>query len=150
MSEPTRSNQTAQPEVETDDVAGPSAGETPICYRMEPAKHLLSGEPCGQACPPVSLDDGNKMPPCLLSEQQHSVIDLDRVCRVALMVTPQRGTDAIDEAWEAVSTIRAILKQQAVPMTVTKQAVFVRSADDIESFQQLFRAYYGAPKKSAP
>ena len=28
-------------------------------------------------------------------------------------------------------------------MTVTKQAVFVRSAEDIEAFRRLFAAYYG-------
>ncbi len=51
--------------------------------------------------------------------------------------------EAIDQAWEAVSTIRVILKQQSVPMTLTKQTVFVRSADDIEAFRKLFEAYYG-------
>lgn len=137
------STQSDQPDADADDVADATAGEAPICYRMEPSRQLPSGEPCSHGCHPVALNHENKMPPCLLSEQQHSVIDLDRVCRVALMVTPQRGSDAVDEAWEAVSTIRVILKQQSVPMTVTKQAVFVRSADDIESIQRLFRAYYG-------
>lgn len=140
MSEPTKPN---QENVGADDTTVDQEAESAICYRMEPAKQMLGGEPCRHDCDPVSLGGGNKMPPCLLSDQQHSVINLDRVCRVALMVTPQKGSDAIDEAWEAVSTIRVILKQQSVPMTVTKQAVFVRSADDIESFQRLFRAYYG-------
>ena len=97
-----------------------------ICYRMEPAKQMLTGEACGDDCD--ASDDTNKMPPCLLSDQQHSVVHLDRVTRVALMVTPQPDGEAIDQAWEAVSTIRVILKQQSVPMTLTKQTVFVRNA----------------------
>jgi enamine deaminase RidA (YjgF/YER057c/UK114 family) len=114
-----------------------------ICYRMEPAKQLPAVQSCAHDCQPAANGVDTKMPPCLLSDQQHSVINLDGVCRVALMVTPQRGSSAIDEAWEAVSTIRVILKQQSSPMTVTKQAVFVRRAADIESFRRLFRAYYG-------
>ncbi len=114
-----------------------------ICYRMEPGKHLVGGGQCNHDCHPATTAGDTRMPPCLLSDQQHSVINLDGVCRVALMVTPQCGSSAIDEAWEAISTIRVILKQQPIAMTVTKQAVFVRSAADIESFRQLFRAYYG-------
>jgi enamine deaminase RidA (YjgF/YER057c/UK114 family) len=144
-------SESSKPQQETADSetskAPPADG---ICYRMQPAKQMLGCEPdhcsapsCVQHGAAVSLPGENKMPPCLLSDQQHSVIDLDRVTRVALMVTPQRSASAIDEAWEAVSTIRVILQQQSVPMTLTKQAVFVRSADDIESFRQLFRAYFG-------
>lgn len=139
MSESIKPN---QDDPRTEDDAGQQVTGA-VCYRMEPAKQMLGHEPCNHDCHPVSNGDANKMPPCLLSDQQHSVVNLDRVCRVALMVTPQRGSSAIDEAWEAVSTIRVILKQQSVPMTVTKQAVFVRSTEDIESFLQLFRAYYG-------
>ncbi len=116
---------------------------SPICYRMEPAKQMLTSEGCGHDCHADGAEGGNKMPPCLLSDQQHSVVQLDRVTRVALMVTPQPVGEAIDQAWEAVSTIRVILKQQTVPMTLTKQTVFVRSADDIDAFRKLFKAYYG-------
>ena len=110
-----------------------------VCYHMEPGKHLVGGGQCHQDCHPATAAGDTKMPPCLLSDQQHSVIDLDGVCRVALMVTPQCGSSAIDQAWEAISTIRVILKQQPVPMTVTMQTVFVRSAADIGSFASCFR-----------
>lgn len=83
------------------------------------------------------------MPPCLLSAQQHSVVDLEKVCRVALMVTPQETGEVVDQAWEAVSTIRAILRQQAHPMTVTSQTVFLRSAEDEEACRKIFAAYFG-------
>jgi enamine deaminase RidA (YjgF/YER057c/UK114 family) len=78
-----------------------------------------------------------------MCDQQHSVVDLEKVCRVALMVTPEASGDVHDEAWEAISTIRAVLKQQSVPMTVTIQTVFLRRAEDQAACQRLFRAYYG-------
>ncbi len=81
--------------------------------------------------------------PCLLMDRQHTIVALDRITRVALMVTPPPIGDAIDQAWEAVSTIRSVLKLQPVPMTVTMQLVFVRSVDDVPKFQKLFEAYYG-------
>lgn len=83
------------------------------------------------------------MPPCLLSDQQHSVIDLEKICRVALMVTPESNGDVVDEAWEAISTIRAVLKQQPSPMTVTTQTVFLRRAEDEVVCRRLFAAYFG-------
>ena len=83
------------------------------------------------------------MPPCLLSDQQHSVIDLEKACRVALMVTPEATGNVMDEAWEAVSTIRAVLKQQLSPMTVTTQTVFLRRAEDEMVCRRLFEAYFG-------
>ncbi len=39
------------------------------------------------------------MPPCLLCEQTHTVIDLESIHRVALMVTPQPTGDVIEQAW---------------------------------------------------
>ena len=121
----------------------PASSPRATCDRMEPAKRMLGSEAYGDDCHAAGANGANKMPPCLLSDQQHSVVRLDRVTRVALMVTPQPDGEAIDQAWEAVSTIRVILKQQSVPMTLTKQTVFVRSTDDIEAFQKLFEAYYG-------
>ncbi len=87
----------------------PAASPRATCDRMEPAKRMLGSEANGDDCHAAGA---NKMPPCLLSDQQHSVVRLDRVTRVALMVTPQPVGEAIDQAWEAVSTIRVILKQQ--------------------------------------
>lgn len=117
-----------------------------ICYRMQPDKQILGGCSASDChvLPTSPLAPGeNRMPPCLLSAQQHSRVNLDRVTRIALMVTPQANDTVIDQAWEAVSTIRAIMKQQAVPMTVTMQTVFVRSAEEIPLLNNLFQAYYG-------
>jgi enamine deaminase RidA (YjgF/YER057c/UK114 family) len=114
----------------------------PICYRMQPDKQLLSGNGRPLPCS-AEASETYRIPPCLLSDQHHVVVDLEGVHRVALMVTPEPGADAIDQAWEAISAVRAILKQQPVPMHVTMQTVFVRSADDIPAFRKLFEAYYG-------
>lgn len=113
-----------------------------ICYRMHPAKRMLyhaSGEI--DLLPQITGND-NQSPPCLLSDQSHSVINLEGVRRVALMVTPQPQGAVIDQAWEAFSTIRAILKQQAIPMSVVSQTVFVRRAEDAEPCRRLFHAYF--------
>ncbi len=143
MSDSTRTNRDESvPASKSADCRHPRASLNPICYQMQSDKHLLSGNGRGLACG-FEASSGNRMPPCLLSEQQHTVVDLDRVRRVALMVTPHATDSVIDQAWEAVSTIRAILKQQSVPMTVTMQTVFVRSADDIPTFRNLFQAYFG-------
>ncbi len=121
-----------------------SAGSA-ICYRMEPLKQLSSHCPHAvtgaTACPAPA--DGNRMPPCLLSSQSHSIVDLESAHRLALMVTPELSDSVTDQIWEAVSTIRAILKQQAVPMEVTAQTVFLRRAEDAEACRRLFAAYYG-------
>ncbi len=82
-------------------------------------------------------------PPHLIGEQHHTVVDLGNVKRLVMMVTPEGGGTFQDEAWEAISTIRAILRQQAVPMEVTMQTVFVRDRDDVPALELLFEAYYG-------
>lgn len=118
--------------------------ESAVCYRMEPAKRMLSGVQCpNPACPALYPANRDNNPPCLLCDQSHTVIDLGKIRRVAMMITPQAQGDVIDQAWEAVSTVRAILKQQARAMTVTSQTVFVRQASDIEQFRRLFQAYFG-------
>ena len=115
-----------------------------ICYRMAPLKQLSSDAGCvtsgnGQCAAHAGQ---NHMPPCLLCEQTHSVVDLESAHRVALMVTPEVSDNVNDQIWEAVSTIRAILRQQPVPMTVTSQTVFLRRAEDAEACRRLFAAYY--------
>ncbi|REJ91320.1 MAG: dioxygenase [Planctomycetota bacterium] len=80
---------------------------------------------------------------CVLCEQSHTIVDVESAHRVALMVTPDASESVIDQVWEAVSTIRAVLKQQPVAMTVTAQTVFLRRADDAEACRRLFAAYYG-------
>ncbi len=116
-----------------------------ICYRMDPLKalsaqtgcHLLAGSPC------LTNGDGNHMPPCLLSEQSHTVVDLDGVHRIALMITPRADGDIADQAWEAISTMRAILRQQSIPMTATSQTIFLKHAEDEAVCRRLFEAYFG-------
>lgn len=122
---------------------------TSVCYRMAPDKSMLDGAAncvdqtvCASRFSAVD-NDSNRMPPCLLSEQQHSLVDIGGVHRIALMITPQNQGAAIDQAWEAISTIRVILGQQSVPMKMVQQTVFVRSAEDIPAFRGLFEAYFG-------
>ncbi len=114
----------------------PPDEEPPIGKRISVSEEFDGECPKGAAGP-------NHIPQCLLSEEHHTVVELDRVCRVALMVTPHPTGDVIDQTWEAVSTIRAVMKQQQVPMTVTMQTVYVRSADDIRAIRRLMEAYYG-------
>ena len=120
--------------------------EPAICYRLAPDRQLLDGN-CGvTSCqhrvmnPPDASPD---MPPCLMGHQHHTVIGYDGVRRLAIMVTPEAGGDFKDQAWETVSTIRAILRQQKEPMAVTVQTVFVDNAANVPVAQRLFEAYYG-------
>ncbi|HQZ65940.1 MAG TPA: hypothetical protein PLY87_12715 [Planctomycetaceae bacterium] len=117
--------------------------DVPICYRMEPAKRMLTGAGCSSSCHAQFSGSGNQMPPCLLADQTHSVIGLEKVRRVALMVTPQASGGVVDQVWEAISTIRVVLKQQPAPMVVTSQTVFLKRAEDAEACRKLFAAYYG-------
>jgi enamine deaminase RidA (YjgF/YER057c/UK114 family) len=110
---------------------------------MEPAKRMLAQGACGRDRAVPRSGSPYDAAPCLLSDQQHSVVDLEKVSRVALMVTPEATGDVKDEAWEAISTIRAILRQQPEPMTVTMQTVFLRRAEDEAVCRRLFDAYYG-------
>jgi enamine deaminase RidA (YjgF/YER057c/UK114 family) len=105
---------------------------------MLPDKQMFGEGPCHL----LSAGSGS-VPPCLLGTQHHTLIQLERVSRVALMVTPQPSDDLIDQAWESISTIRAIMKHQSTPMSVTMQTVFVRSAADVPPIRRLFEAYYG-------
>lgn len=143
-----------------------------VCYRMNPEKRMLGEQgtclQTGRCSLTVSVDStkrgmlsggsigngqfvngDNAMPPCLLSEQQHSVIDIGGVHRVALMITPQNHGTAIDQAWEAISTIRVILNQQPVPMKMVQQTVFVRTAEYIPAIRRLFEAYFGEETPAA-
>ena len=118
------------------------ATSTGVCYRMQPARQLFAGSSCSHSCGIAAGGLDNHMPPCLLSDQQHTVVEFGGAHRAALMITPQATGTAIDQAWEAVSTIRALLNQQPVSMTLSMQTIFVRTSDDIASFRNLFEAYY--------
>lgn len=122
----------------------------PLCYRLAPDRQLLE-DGCGASdCKNCSVTEhGHEIsgprdiPPCLLGLQHHTTVGYDGLRRVAMMVTPECGGSFRDQAWEAVSTVRAILRQQGEPMVVTMQTVFVADADDVPSAKQLFEAYYG-------
>lgn len=122
---------------------------SPICYRMHPDRRLLDGGGNFSGCDPglrsgtEGGDHFHEVPPCLLGLQQHTTIGYDGLVRVAMMVTPDCGGSFRDQAWEAVSTIRAILRQQAEPMAVTVQTVFVADASDVPVARQIFDAAYG-------
>ncbi len=60
-----------------------------------------------------------------------------------MMVTPDGEGSFRDQVWEAMSTIRAILRQQGEPMDLTVQTVFLAKADDAPVARQLFEAYHG-------
>lgn len=119
---------------------------SPICYRLAPDRRLLTSRCGATSCSNRVADAGDlvpDMPPCLMGLQHHTVVGFDKVKRVALMVTPECGGTFNDEVWEAVSTIRAILRQQNEPMAVTVQTVFINDAANVPTAQKLFEAYYG-------
>ncbi len=120
----------------------PAPTHTAICYRMEPTKRMLCGAEFKYPNGVCAAGNGNHMPPCLLCDQTHTAINLEKVHRVALMVTPQATGDVTDQAWEAISTIRAILKQQATQMAVTSQTIFLRRAEDEAPCRTLLQAYF--------
>ncbi len=116
--------------------------ETPLCYHLAPDRRLLDASCLVQGCSHRTHGTPD-MPPCLMGVQHHTVIDIGHVRRLAMMVTPQCGGDFKDEAWEALATIRAILRQQREPMEVTMQTVFLRSREDVPAAELLFEACYG-------
>ncbi|WP_345738762.1 Rid family hydrolase [Prosthecobacter algae] len=124
-----------------------TATETPICYHLAPDRRLLDAKCSVQSCqhrhPGTGASTTPDMPPCLMGVQHHTVIQVGAVKRLAIMVTPQCGGEFKDEAWEALATIRAILRQQNEPMEVTMQTVFLRDRDDVPMAELLFAACYG-------
>lgn len=74
--------------------------------------------------------------------QHHTVIHSGDVIRLAIMVTPEGGGHVRDQAWEALSMIRAILRNQEQPMVMTMQTVFVAEAADVPAIKRLFEAYF--------
>lgn len=125
--------------------------ETPICYRLTPDRELLDGHCETSGCTtryatPGGLSTGrvaHDVPPCLLGLQHHTTIGYDGIKRVALMVTPEGGGDFRDQVWEAMSTMRTILRQQNEPMALTVQTVFVDRAENVPKARRMFEAYYG-------
>lgn len=77
-----------------------------------------------------------------LAGQHHTVIGYGNVRRLAIMVTPECRGNVRDQAWEAVSMMRAILRQQNEPMVLTMQTVFVARSSDVPAIRKLFEAYF--------
>ena len=113
-----------------------------ICYRMDPSKRLLMQQVCPTQCESHGKPNTADHPPCLLSTQKHTVLDLEGIRRLALMVTPHPGGLFMDQAWETLSTIRAVLLQHPQPMAITTQTVFLRNAQDAATCRRLFEVYY--------
>src|SRR5207302_5896791 len=49
----------------------------------------------------------------------------------------------LDQAWEALSTIRAILRQQGEPMAVTTQTIYMRNMANAGALRRLMEAFFG-------
>jgi enamine deaminase RidA (YjgF/YER057c/UK114 family) len=115
----------------------------PLCYHLSPSRRLLQsrvGAVDGRPFTPSKIPD---VPPCLLSRQQHSVVGVEKERRVALMVTPEPEGEFLDEAWEALSTMRAILRQQGEPMAVTMQTVYMRDMANARALWRLMEGFFG-------
>jgi enamine deaminase RidA (YjgF/YER057c/UK114 family) len=128
----------------------PPTIELPICYRLAPDRRLLDEKCAVNGCTQRFAMPGEKtngevihhIPPCLQGLQHHTVTGYDGIRRVALMVTPESRGDFRDQVWEAMSTMRAILRQQDEPMAVTVQTVFVDSAANVPTAWKMFHAYH--------
>ena len=125
----------------TNEAASPVCA-TPLCYHLSASRRLLQGH-ADSGDGPVAPGETPDVPPCLLSQQQHSVVGVEKVRRVALMVTPRPEGEFLDQAWEALSTIRAILRQQSEPMSVTAQTVYMRNMANAGALRRLMEAYFG-------
>jgi len=114
----------------------------PLCYHLSPSRQLLHTS-AGERGGLIPSGETPDVPPCLLSRQQHSVVGVEKVRRVALMVTPRPEGEFLDQAWEALSTIRAILRQQGEPMTVTAQTVYMRDTGNAAALRRMMEALFG-------
>lgn len=114
----------------------------PLCYRLSPSRQLLQVR-TGSTAPPEFAGEVPDVPPCLLSRQQHSVVAAEKVRRLALMVTPEPRGEFLDQAWEAMSTVRAILRQQGEPMAVTTQTIYMRDTANAPALRRLMEAFFG-------
>ncbi|MCB1236812.1 MAG: dioxygenase [Verrucomicrobiae bacterium] len=112
------------------------------------SKKTTASEPTGCHLPPPDqvLLDGARHTPRYdppTAEPHYTVISYDGLTRLALMVTPTCGGKFVDQAWETLSIVRQILRQQGEPMALTMQTVFVADANDVPAAQKLFEAYFG-------
>ncbi len=122
--------------------AHPTVCAAPLCYHLAPSRQLLHAHAGRSGDGPIPPGETPDVPPCLLSRQQHSVIGVEKVRRVALMVTPRPEGEFLDQAWEALSTVRAILRQQGEPMTITAQTVYIRDMANAGALRRLMEAFF--------
>lgn len=122
--------------------AAPTSCGAPLCYHLSPSRQLLATRTHQAPCGPTSTGDVPDVPPCLLSRQQHTLVGVEKVRRLALMVTPEPVGEFLDQAWEALSTIRAILRQQGEPMCVTTQTIYMRDVADAPALRRLMEAFF--------
>lgn len=106
---------------------------------LSPDKSLLDSERSGSG---GQAGDLAKSADGFLAGQHHTVVRYEGVTRLAIMVTPRCGGGVRDQAWEAVSMMRAILRDQGEPMALTMQTVFVADAANVPAIQRLFEAYF--------
>ncbi len=111
------------------------------------SEEAISGNPTGYHLTPdhVLLDGASQVE---RSDQvavvpHYTVVSYDGLTRLAITVTPSCGGNFRDQAWETISIIREILRQQSEPMVLTMQTVFVADANDVPAAQKLFEAYFG-------
>ena len=73
---------------------------------------------------------------------QYTVIDMGKVTRMALMVTPLGRGPVHMQLGEALRSLRAVLEKQREKMTVTVQTVFLKDAADQTLCEQILAARY--------
>ncbi len=73
---------------------------------------------------------------------QWAVIDMGKVTRLALMVTPLGRGPVHMQLGEALRSLRAVLEQQREKMTVTVQTVFLKDIHDQTLCEQILAARY--------
>ncbi len=85
---------------------------------------------------------GAVLPP--LRDDAHTVVELNRVIRIAITVAPKSRGSLAEQTCEVLEMIERVLQQEAVSMAITIQTVFVRSPEDVDPCRLLFQAYFGS------
>jgi len=71
------------------------------------------------------------------------LVRLGNLTRLSLMLTPKPGGSFGEQARQVVSNLASTLQQQAQPMVVTTQTVFLRHPEDESRFKRILAACYG-------
>lgn len=75
---------------------------------------------------------------------EYARLDLGRLARVALMLTPVIRGSFREQARDVVRQLKETLRRQPGPMTVTSQTVFLRDALDQAECERVMAEHYGA------